>query len=342
MPSQREQTDSRVREKGIVQAAARTGVAGVVYTYRCTIACRHCGFGGGQNCPDVRMDRGRLLEALRLLHETGRVVHIAGGEPMLHWDALAGDLAVAAKKGLAPHFIETNCSWATSDAEVTRRLEQMRQLGLTGILMSADPFHQAHVPPERFLRVRRIAREMLGGENVWCPDVPDSRIREYARIARDEQQLREHVRAHPPMMVGSAHATLREFLDAYPIERVPLTHGWQESYATRECAPEFDRRGMWEIHVDPYGNIQTNCGVILANVADRGVEEVLAAGPAGANWATEILAGEGPFGLLEVAEREGFARPARVVSKCDLCYRVRRFLRRAHPEIFGPGELYVG
>jgi pyruvate-formate lyase-activating enzyme len=341
MSPQREQIDSLVQQNGIVQAAAQTGVAGVVYTYRCTIACRHCGFGGKQNCPDIRMDRGQLLEALRLLHETGRVVHIAGGEPMLYWDALVADLAVAMQQGLAPHFLETNCSWATTDAVVTGRLEKLRQLGLVGILISADPFHQAHVPPERFLRVRRIARELLSSENVWSPDVPDARIQEYARIARDEDLLRQHVREHPPMMVGSAHATLRRFLDAYPVEQVPLKHGWQETYATRECAPEFDRRTMWEIHVDPYGNIQTNCGVVLGNVADSSVEQVLRKGPAEANWATRILSREGPFGLLEMAEaNHGLRPPAEVVSKCDLCYQVRRFLREPFPEVFGPAELY--
>ncbi len=336
-----ERTDRRVEQLGIVKAAEHMGVAGVVYTYRCTIACRHCGFGGRADCPDVRMDRGQLLEALRQLHRTGRVVHVAGGEPMLHWDALETDLAAAADQGLAPHFLETNCSWAICDEAVVERIQRLRQLGLSGLLMSADPFHQAHVPPERFLRVRRIARELLGPVNVWCPDAPDERIRQYARIGRDEELLREHVRRNPPMMVGSAHATLRQFLDTYPVDQVPLRHGWQESYATRHCAPEFDRCTMWEIHVDPYGNIQTNCGVILGSVRDRDVEGVLAAGPANANWATKLLAAEGPFGLLAMARREhGFVPPRGVVSKCDLCYRVRRFLRPTFGDVFGPGELY--
>ncbi|MFP4055040.1 MAG: radical SAM protein, partial [Phycisphaerae bacterium] len=304
MATGREQADRRVAQQGIVKAAEPTGVAGVVYTYRCTIACRHCGFGGRGDCPDVRMSRRQLLEALGQLHRTGRVVHVAGGEPMLYWAALEADLAVAAEQGLAPHFIETNCSWATDDEVVGHRIRRLRQLGLWGILMSADPYHQAHVPPERFLRVRRIARELMGEQNVWCPDAPDERIGRFARIARNEALLGDHVRAHPPMMVGSAHATLRKFLKAFPIEEVPLEHGWQQTYATRHCSPEFDRRTLWEIHVDPYGNIQTNCGVILGHVEDCDVEDILAAGPADANWAASLLAKEGPFGLAELARRE--------------------------------------
>ncbi|MBT4498668.1 MAG: hypothetical protein HOC74_13155 [Gemmatimonadetes bacterium] len=34
------------------------------------------------------------------------------------------------------------------------------------------------------------------------------------------------------------------------------------------------------------------------------------------------------------------AIPAWVTQNCDLCYRARTFLRRFHPEIFGPEEIY--
>jgi hypothetical protein len=36
----------------------------------------------------------------------------------------------------------------------------------------------------------------------------------------------------------------------------------------------------------------------------------------------------------------GFAIPERAVTKCDLCYATRRFLRPFYPDILGPAEVY--
>lgn len=45
-----------------------------------------------------------LAEGLGLLHETGRVIHIAGGEAMLYWDVLSEALRLAHERN-----IQTNC-----------------------------------------------------------------------------------------------------------------------------------------------------------------------------------------------------------------------------------------
>jgi hypothetical protein len=69
-----------VARDGSVRAGSECKVAGILYTYRCTIACRHCCFGGSLARPDVRMTTARVVRHLRSPHELGRVVHVAGGE----------------------------------------------------------------------------------------------------------------------------------------------------------------------------------------------------------------------------------------------------------------------
>ena len=49
----RDLVDRRVKEGGIVQAGKELGVAAILFTYRCTIACKHCCFGCGGARPDV-------------------------------------------------------------------------------------------------------------------------------------------------------------------------------------------------------------------------------------------------------------------------------------------------
>jgi hypothetical protein len=64
-------------------------------------------------------------------------------------------------------------------------------------------------------------------------------------------------------------------------------------------------------------------------------------GPASANVIARTLADGGPRALAALAQaRHGFVAPDRAVSKCDLCYTVRRFLRPFYPDILGPAQVY--
>lgn len=337
----RETVDDRIRQVGLVRAGTERKVAAILFSYRCTISCRHCLFACRGTRADVVMDAERCVRYLAQLHELGRVVHIAGGEPMLYWNVLAEALDRAARAGVAPHFIETNCSFADGDGVVRDRFTFFKERGLFGVLLSADPYHQAHVWPENFIRARRIAREVFGAENVWASDASEEQVREYARIARDERGLAEYVRAHPPSLTGTAHAELAGFVDAVPVEQAPPPAGSPTPPGQRHCAGEFDSQTIWEVHIDPYDNIQTNCGVILGKADQAPVAEVVARGPSEANFIARILSQAGPIGLAEFARREhGFEIPRRARQKCELCFATRRFLRGHYPDILGPGEIY--
>jgi hypothetical protein len=323
--------DELVAEAGVEAAGVKTGVAALLYTYRCTIACRHCLFGCSPGSPRVHMATPQAVKHLHALHELGRVIHIAGGEAMVYWDDLRAVLEQSRAEGVQPHFIETNCSFAATDAIVAERLGVLKANGVAGILLSADPFHQVFVPPERFLRVRRQAYELFGERNVWCNRDPDEKIRGLPGIAADEGLLREYVRANPPTLVGTAHRELRGCFDAVPVGEGP----------TAGCTVEFSER-IWEIHIDPYENIQTNCGVILGRADTISPAEIVERGPANANHITRLLADGGPLALAKLArDRHGFVVPERAASKCDLCYATRLFLRRFYPGILGPAEVYA-
>jgi hypothetical protein len=338
--TRRQAVDDRIRQVGLVQAGTELKVAAILFTYRCTISCRHCLFACRGARPDVVMDAERCVRYLAQLHELGRVVHIAGGEPVLYWEVLAEVLDRAVRAGVAPHFIETNCSFAGDDAVVRDRFTLFRQRGLFGVLLSADPYHQAHVRPENFLRARRIAREIFGAKNVWASDVSGEQVREYACIGRDEGRLAEYVRAGPPSLTGSAYAELAPFVQAVPINEMPPPPGSRTAPHQRHCAGEFDAERIWEVHIDPYDNIQTNC-VILGRADRTPVAEVMARGPAQANFIARTLSEAGPIGLAEFARREhGFRIPQTTQQKCALCFVTRCFLRKYYPRILGPGEIY--
>ena len=339
---ERETVDRLIAQEGLVRTGVQLGVAALLYTYRCTIACRHCCFGCGRGAPDVHMATDRAVAHLEALHQIGRVIHIAGGEAMLYWDDLREVLARAAARGCQPHFIETNCSFATSDAVVRERIAFMKDHGVVGILLSADAFHQAFVPPEHFLRVRRLSREAFGPQNVWASESPDEEIMDLAAIARDEHRLGEFVRRHPPTLVGAAQRELRKFFDEHPIAELPHGTDWRDPCPGPDCAVVFSKARIWELHIDPYDNIQTNCGIILGKATETTPLDLLKRGPGEANEIVRMVCRGGPVALAEMARRRhNYVLPQKACTRCDFCYTVRKFLRPFYPDVLGPHEVYT-
>jgi len=332
-----------VDDVGIAAASAQRGVAAILFTYRCTIACQHCLFGCASERPNVVMSAGQCVDYLRLLHETGRIVHIAGGEAMLYWDTLQDALRLAHTQGCAPHFIETNCSFATHDAVVSQRLAFFKSVGVRGLFASADPLHQHHVPAENFLRVRRAAHDLFGPRNFWGPAATDDQVRDFEAIGRDPDRLGQWVRQHPPVMVGAAQKHLAQYLPQLAPDDAALPGGsWRGPADPACCRYQFEPATLWELHIDPYGNIQTNCGIILGHVPETTPAEVLGRGPDRANRFAEIVSKGGARALADFASREhGFQVPRAVAQTCHLCYLARRHLRQFYPDIFGPTEAYT-
>jgi pyruvate-formate lyase-activating enzyme len=338
----RQDINRLIDEQGLAHAGVQCRVASILFTYRCSIRCRHCLFGSAPDRPDVVMTASQCAEGLGLLHATGRVIHIAGGEPMLYWRMLAEAVRLANEQGHSPHFIETNCSFACDDQVVRERLRFLADHGVKGLLASADPFHQEFVPAENFLRVRRIAADIFGTRNVWATQAAEAEIRDLEGITRDQARLRDYVRKHPPSMLGTARRELSRYLDPYAPDDAGLPRwSWQGPPGNDDCRAQFEADTMWELHLDPYGNIQTNCGMILGRLPETTPAAVLARGPGKANRFTAVVCEQGPWGLAELARREhGFIIPERLTQTCELCYLARSFLRPFYPDVFGPGEVY--
>ena len=309
----------------------RFNVAGIIWTYQCTIACRHCLFACGPARPRVVMRKDDCLAVLRAFHRHPRVIHVAGGECTLFYGELLELCRAAQLQGIPPHFIESNASWAVSDEIVRGRLTELRDAGLLGVLLSADPYHQEFVPAERVRRAARIAGRVFGEENVLGYEACVSRSAAFEGVAHDEAALREHVRTHPPgWMTGNAYRHLARWLDRRPLE----------AFADARCSEQFDLDRTWEFHFDPYGNLQTNCGIVLGNTRDGPPLELLAQERFSANPIVQILTEAGPVGLLRRAQERGLRPRDGYAHKCELCYHARLHLRRHYPSILCPEEIY--
>ena len=332
--------DEVVEKHGVAKAIGIKHVASLLFTYRCTIACKHCLFNCSPAQPPVRTTLGDGLNFFRQLRGTDRVVHVAGGEAIIYYDELVTMWRAAQEMGIAPHFFETNASWCVTDEITRKRYGELRQAGAKGVLISCDPYHLAHVPPSSFQRARRIALEVFGRENVITSDASPADLTRMVGIGRSDELLGEYTRGHPPRLVGRAGQELAGYLPERPIGDLEHDELWHPSPSRDgSCRSEFDPDEMWEVHIDPYGNVQTCCGIIIGNAHETSLPDLMGNG-FNSNELVNVVREEGPFGLLKLAVELGFQPRDGYPQKCNLCWEVRKFLRPHFPGVLGPDEIY--
>jgi len=306
-------------------------VAGIIFTYQCTAACRHCLFACRPDRPHVVMPKADCVSYLRFLYRLPRVIHIAGGDCFIFYDELLDLCREAQAQGVPPHFIETNGAWCTSDDIVERRFSELSEAGVKGMFFSADPYHQEFIPAERVKRGAQIAERIFGEPNTLGAAARVDDASKFEGVASNDDALRARVRAAPPrFMVGNAYKYLAHYLDRKPIE----------SFESARCEEQFDIDRVWEMHFDPYGNVQTNCGVVLGNAQRTSPEDILDQARVSGNPVVRTIQEAGPVGLLREAIDRGLKPRDGYGHKCELCCHARSFLRPDYPDILCPDEVY--
>lgn len=309
---------------------------GVMLTYKCTAACRHCMYACSPEWKADWMSEQDL--ALLLSQLAGRIasapwgpqtmsfnhgLHFTGGEPFMNFDLLLRATEMAEEMQIPSLFVETNCSWCVSDETTQEKLRRLEEAGLRGILISVNPFYAEYVPFECTERCIRISREVFGRGVAVYQEAYYRRFKrlgvqgtlsleEYLEMTQGES-LAERVEL---FLQGRAACRLREFYPAYPAS----------TFFGQPCRPPFLRN--WHNHFDNYGNlIPGYCGGIslgswrdLDALTQEGID--LDQRPV-----LRFLVDEDVEGLLGFAKGLGYGeREGGYISKCDVCLDVRRFL----------------
>jgi len=312
--------------------------AGLLLTDSCPARCRHCYVSAG---PDQSRwmsveDAARHLAALVRLGVAGEGIHIGGGEPFGDFDRLLAVVRAAREVGLGGiAYVETSGFWAASDDLVQRRLAALAEAGMKQLSISADPYHQEFVPPDRVRRLLGTARAVLGPQGVrarrwkWLENP-----RDVAAMPETERLdlFREFLKKYPERMTGRAAERLAALADRRPVEDLP----------DAPCRAIFQSR---HVHVDPEGWIWPGtCAGIARATPERPLDECLRDWRPEMNSALAILAEGGPKRLLDLAARSGFqADPQGYAGPCHLCWMVRKHLvgRGAGGETLRPACVYL-
>ncbi|KYH40061.1 MAG: hypothetical protein AYL33_006670 [Candidatus Bathyarchaeota archaeon B63] len=250
-------------------------------------------------------------------------LHLTGGEPFLNPDLLLDLVRMADRLGMPSLFVETNCFWAATDESARESLNQLKEAGLHGILISVNPFILEYVPFERTLRAIRAAREIFQANLMIYQEGflhqierlgvrGTIRFEDYLRTAGASSMYYAEL-----LPMGRACYELRHLFPRHPAE----------DFFCMSCRAELTR--PWHIHVDNYCNYMTGyCGGISLGDARRMDEICSGIELDDKPILARLVSDRGIELLYRFAVEEYGYRELRkgYISKCHLCVDIRKHI----------------
>jgi hypothetical protein len=313
---------------------------GLILSYKCSAACRHCMYACSPRWAadrisdeDLETILGQLAhsiepsprgpESISLSHG----LHFTGGEPFLDFDLLCRAVRRATELGIPSTFVETNATWCVNDAVAREKLRTLRAAGLKGIMISVNPFFLEFVPFERTQRAIRCGLEVFHRNVVVYQLEYLHRFAEWGIRGKMafEEFLRREAGANPLagvefFVMGRApyalESLLRRHFPMRPARRL----------VAERCVPPFLR--CWHNHFDCYGNYVPGFCAGISFGDCRRPDTLLQEGVrVEEKPVLALLMEEDLGGLLRFAAELGYREsPAGYFSRCHLCVDVRRHL----------------
>ena len=320
----------------------RLASGGVITNYFCTSRCRHCLYKCSPDWPKTFIGPETAATLFKAIKQLGcHAVHIGGGEPMLRTDGLVKVLDAASDSGVRIDYVETNSAWYRDMDSAIQTLTELKQHGLSTLLVSISPFHNEFIPFSRVEGVIGAAQKVGIHLFPWVQGfVADLRQlekgRPHAFETFEEQfgtdyltQVMQRYWIHPG---GRALDVLRKVQSRYPLERILEQAG--------PCAADLSDTSHF--HVDLFGNyIPGLCSGLAIALEDLGRPLDPEKYPL-----LQRLYSKGVRGIYQWSrEKHGFqANRKQYVNKCDLCTEIRTYLAtrtQTKPEELQPIEFYT-
>ncbi len=303
--------------------------AGIILSYKCNSRCRHCLYSCSskwREWADISLVESIFAGTKKCTREVYGF-HIAGGEAFLDFQLLLDSMRLATKYQIPIDYIETNGGWFVDEKSAIDKMEELKEAGLTCLLVSASPFHAEHIPLEKTLGTIRASQKVFGtyGTMVWLPEFLQqlTNIRETGTVSFEEyikstgERGAKSAATYLGQLIpgGRSSYHLSDYLPQSPIE----------SFFGENCHYELieSRRG----HFDNYGNIITGVcsGISVGDAHD--LENAYTNFDPDANPVIKLLITEGVGGLYKMASKKYGYKPQMYYSgKCHLCMDIRKHL----------------
>jgi len=313
---------------------------GVITNYYCTSSCGHCLYFCSPKWKKDYIETGMLAQILGKIRGLGcNSIHIGGGEPFLNLSGLKVVVETCRSAGILVEYVETNSVWYRSMDSACEVLSSLKERGLSTLLVSMSPFHNEHIP---FFKVKGVMEACKAvGISVfpWISDFYsemdafDDRkphtLTEYENMYGSDYLMKLPSRywVHPG---GRALKTYSRIFGLRPYKEILLSN--QEG-----CGELMD---VSHFHFDLFGNyIPGLCSGLAIHYSDLGNTVPQEKYPF-----LHILFHQGVSGLFElVSDDYGFKPSAGYISKCHLCFEIRRHLvidKGVKAREFQPNDFY--
>ncbi len=305
--------------------------AGIFLSYKCTSTCKHCMYACS---PQWKADWLSEEDAEKIFAQlSGHLhgspygksdiginfgMHLTGGEPFLNFDLLLKLTQLANRYEIPSTFVETNCFWCTDDERTRKKLVQLKESGLNGILISVNPFILEEISFEKTERAVRISEEVFSDSVIVYQEFFYHLFKKF--YIKDTMSLKEcrrrmtnclHYAELLPM--GRASYALAHLYKTYPAEK----------FFGVSCRAELTRD--WHVHIDNYGNYMSGyCGGI--SLGDARNLDALLKGIDLSKWPilSAVVTDLKKLYEIGVEKFDYKERMEGYVSKCHLCVDVRK------------------
>lgn len=288
---------------------------GLMMTYRCQVACRHCIVEAGPH----RTERMHSAEALDWIAQIAgfegdrvRFLSLTGGEPFVDLTSLRSVSNHAAGLGLTVSA-STNGYWAESPRRAVEVLESLPKVHLVAI--SCDAYHLVSIPFERVRNAALAARELGRPHSVTvCTE----------NTSREEHRnlLRRLLEFLPPEAVNTSLVfPVGRAVQGEGLRDLPMSAGPPPYACEVANSPVIFPDGRVVACIGPVIALDADHPLALGNIRTESLETIL--GRAEGNAILQTLRIWGPRKIIELAREAGLAGalPERYVEDggCGAC-----------------------
>ena len=312
---------------------------GVMLTYKCDNACRHCLYCCSPKSSDEVMSEAMIDRTMSALAKERRLdgIHFGGGECSIFFDRLIYAIRSAVKHGVRIDYLETNGGWCVDERTALGGFKKLRDAGLPGVLISASLFHLEFIPLSVTKTAIRAANKVFGGAFVWTGEM----LRLMERLPDHDKKypLHESCRLLGIDLTDGTLWQLHSYLNPCGRAARVLSDGLKrhlpEEFAGDACGRTFQLTSHF--HIDPHGNLFTgHCpGISVANIENLHPtinDEI-------APFFTALWEG----GPVEAWKRHAleFDPAAGYIGKCHFCLELRKHLfEQGRFDELRPAEMY--
>ena len=131
-----------------------------VVTYACTGKCKHCSEGDHSNCGEHIDAKAAALAVEKVAgYYPIQTVMTFGGEPLLYPEAVFAIHKAAVKMNIPHRQVITNGYFSKDVSRMKWMAQNLKEVGVNDLLISADAFHQETIPLDTVKQFALLARE---------------------------------------------------------------------------------------------------------------------------------------------------------------------------------------